>query len=497
MDLRETLSAQLPPFRQDEPARLRQDILDELNDHLVCAYNRELMRGVDRAVAERRVVEQFGDPAAVARRLWLDEMKGRIMAQRVLIATCLLVTAVSLTLVGFVWQRSIQAQMMVAEARAREQAMLKELHEISDAVRHPRSLDWNPVRMKLTEETTDGPPVAGATITLTRRFENPPKMIQKVSDASGLADLGSVQPGDYTFQIFKNSELCTLQTNGELNVQPGSDVTRSIVCPKPPVRVGVRVRCQWPADLEREAVCLYAPFRIRDRELGPGNQWTTSTTVKVPLGWLNQWQNGRFGQYRTLPPQHFILFGPSTRITEFLYGSVPFFWTLTRAAIQAKDAAKLGSREWAEFPEEDIRELEDPSATIEMETGHYRLSELLILRPSPAPDIQPGHRRYELILRTWHGKVEQMISELDGPPDINLVRQVNFVIKEPARSRLTPLELPEKYWLGLNDAFEARSGGPNEWTIPIPDELAQAVRKALKAPRAKPAEKPDAVKRSG
>ncbi len=44
MDFRESLSAQLPPSRPDEPARLRQDILDELNDHLVCSYHREILR---------------------------------------------------------------------------------------------------------------------------------------------------------------------------------------------------------------------------------------------------------------------------------------------------------------------------------------------------------------------------------------------------------------------------------------------------------------------
>ena len=96
MDFRETLSAQLPPPQPDEPAGLRQEILDELNDHLVCAYHREILRGADRSVARRRVLEQFGDPAELACRLWLDAMRGKIMAQRVFIGTCALVAAASL-----------------------------------------------------------------------------------------------------------------------------------------------------------------------------------------------------------------------------------------------------------------------------------------------------------------------------------------------------------------------------------------------------------------
>ena len=49
----EALSSELPAPRDDEPARLRQDILDELADHLACSYNRELLRGADPGEARR------------------------------------------------------------------------------------------------------------------------------------------------------------------------------------------------------------------------------------------------------------------------------------------------------------------------------------------------------------------------------------------------------------------------------------------------------------
>ena len=83
---------------------LRQDILDELADHLACSYNRELLRGAKPVEARRRVIERFGDPAAVACRLWLDAMKGKIMARRMMIATCLVVTMASLSVAGVMWQ---------------------------------------------------------------------------------------------------------------------------------------------------------------------------------------------------------------------------------------------------------------------------------------------------------------------------------------------------------------------------------------------------------
>ncbi len=116
MDYPEALSAALPPRRSDEPAGLRQDIFDELADHLTCSYHRELLRGVDSTVARARALERFGDPAAVARRLWLDAMKGKIMAKRVLIATCVMMTCASLSLAAVFWMRSNRAAQELARA---------------------------------------------------------------------------------------------------------------------------------------------------------------------------------------------------------------------------------------------------------------------------------------------------------------------------------------------------------------------------------------------
>jgi len=186
MDYRETLSALLPPPRDDEPASLRQDIGDELGDHLACAYNRELLRGEDSSGARQRVWERFGDPAAVARRLWLDAMKGKIMTQRVLIATCLVVMLACGATVALAWHwmnhdqllrsraaaEAIEANRRMSEALAQSQAanqeMLKQMRDMSLAVLHPVSPEWNPVIFKLTEESADGPPAAGFSLELTR-----------------------------------------------------------------------------------------------------------------------------------------------------------------------------------------------------------------------------------------------------------------------------------------------------------------------------------------
>jgi hypothetical protein len=504
MDIRETLSAQLPPIRQDEPARLRQDILDELSDHLVCAYNREILRGVESSVAHRRVLEQFGDPAALARRLWLDAMKGKIMTQRVVIGTCVLVTAASLALVGFVWQQARQmVAIQTAESRAREQQVLEQLRAVSEAIQHPRSPDWNPVRVKLTEETPDGPPVAGATIGLTRSFENPPNTIQKVTDAAGLADFGLLNPGSYTFQIFKRSDDWSLRHTSALNVQPGTDVTKSVICPKaPPLRAGVRVHWKWPADLEKESLCLFVAFSLQGREIGPGNSWDIQRSVtRQPA---NVQSPGEVNAI-SLPPQHAVLCGPETKISEFLDTGAPYLWTFGPDAIAKKeeDAKEYGSGEWADVVEKETRELKESSATIEVEIGNYGLSETLVLRPmQPQPPLvlNPSQKRYELLANTSAFGSTRGVNRLVEPPKIELLHRTggNWA-SHPLQSRFT-IQLPPKYWQKFYTAFQARSDQPNDWTIPIPDELAQAVREALKAnksPKASRADKSGAITGNG
>jgi hypothetical protein len=271
MDYRDTLSTLMPSPRDDEPAGLRQDILDELADHLTCAYHRELLRGADSNSARQRVLERFGDPAAVARRLWLDAMKGKIMAQRMLIATCLVVMLASLSVAGLIWVQSTRAAAQTTEANRRlaealaqaqvtNKDMLVKLSEMSEAIRNPRSPDWNPVKFIGTDETSDGPPVAGCSVNLFPRAASNTQ-ISRNSDALGVADFGLVHPGEYRYQVSSEWNRGTLSGSGYLDVTPGGQVIQRIVCPKKALApVPLRVRCEWPPDLEKQALVVDAPF---------------------------------------------------------------------------------------------------------------------------------------------------------------------------------------------------------------------------------------------
>ena len=72
----------------------------------------------------------------------------------------------------------------LAQSQVANQEILKQLHEMSGAVLHPVSQDWNPVTFKLTEERADGPPATGFSLLLTR-LEGAIAMVMSDANFSG------------------------------------------------------------------------------------------------------------------------------------------------------------------------------------------------------------------------------------------------------------------------------------------------------------------------
>jgi hypothetical protein len=93
VDWHESAAKGMPPPNRDEPPSLRHDIADELGDHLSCAFACERQRTGDDEAARRVVLDRFGDPRKIARRLWLDAMWEVIMNQRILLTTCIILAA--------------------------------------------------------------------------------------------------------------------------------------------------------------------------------------------------------------------------------------------------------------------------------------------------------------------------------------------------------------------------------------------------------------------
>ncbi len=471
----------------------------------------------------------------MARQLWFDAMKGKLMAQRVLVVTCLVVMVACVTAVGLSWRwmnqeqllRSIaaaqanEANLRMAEALSQAQAtnkdMLNKLNEMSEAIRHPRSRDWNPVTFKLTEETPDGPSVAGARLTV--HLKGSSIRIDRITDAQGVADFGMLQPGAYKFEIenptravpiagsepFKrvarDNSIATQRwrsgfspATGEFNVALGSEVRKSIVCPKsPPQRVDVVIKCDWPADLEKERLVLYAPFSFRGRTLEPGMRWSLSDQLPQVPG---------------SPAVRSVLCGPGTTRTQILHNRGLLVWTFLingNAEILAEKAAKLGFRgiletqamnavklgpgDWADILEKDLQEPKDRSQAVNWEVGIYGLNELIVMRPNQSPTVEAGRRRFDVLVACripGFGRGMQVDGDPPAEDDLRIVYPRTAGMDYPAAGRgglypsIPNLELPAVYWRDVQHRFEARSAEVNEWTIPLPDELINAVREALK-----------------
>jgi hypothetical protein len=462
MDFRDMLSADLPAPRDDQPGNLRDDILDELADHLACAYRREVIRGVDAETAKHRVLDRFGDPAALACRLWLDAMKGRIMKQRLLVVYSIVLTLVCLGLLGMFWMQSIAAQRLaaLAEARATEeryraeeaqQQVLQQLKAISKAAESPTLPDWIPVTFKLTQDTLDGPPASGFRASLGRGDKGSQRQdaIHRESNDKGEVEFGVVQPGDWEYALSRGVEGDAWHMTGKLNVIPGTGINRTIVCPgTTPKRVRLTVDIDWPTDIADRMLVVWATL---------GHQ---GSTYQPPLHWSST-------------SYLFLLCGSNGRRVEDLKGHRSYFWTSGGEMISSKDGVVLkGATDYVDLIGVDLA-LEPKD--IQAIPGTYTLQQLLVLRaPKERTPKFHGARCELLALSSPHPSGWDFYRP-DSPPTDELNPLDTNTPFSPKQFQAGP----ESFWRNP-PSFEARNDQPNHWTIRLPDELIEAVRAKLK-----------------
>jgi hypothetical protein len=474
MDFRDTLSADLPAPRDDEPGSLRDDILDELADHLACAYRREVMRGADPSAARQHVLTQFGDPAAVAHRLWLDAMRGRIMSQRVLVVCCILLTLISLFLAGMMSMQAVQAQRMAAEVRAQ---MAMEMHRAQEAQRKlleesrstqrganpATSQEWNPVVFSLSEEKLPGPPAVGVRGSLGRgdQGSNKEGAIHRESDGAGQIDFGVVQPGDWEYTLSRaTDDGGTWRATGTLNVLPGTAEEKQIICPSvSPQRVPITVRVDWPPDLADQGLAVLATLRHGGFTYQPPLHWHLKDNNNPPTG------------AGTLS----LLGGPGPKRLEEIAGRRFYFWNFVGVRTPAVEATGIkNDTTYVDLPGLDLAR---DSATVQALPGSYRLSGLVALRP--LKEHTPGFHgeRGQFIAFTGPRFSEHQVQYFGATPSdqLNPLNGMNA----SNIGAVKPLLGSDSFWRDSASRFEARVGQPNEWTIRLPDELCRALRQQL------------------
>lgn len=289
MDWPEELTGSLPSARDDEPVSLRQDIADELQDHLQSALQRQRLTTSDEGRARAQVVDRFGNPQHLARRLWFDAMQEKIMSQRLSLAITTLMGVSCLVAVGMMWHVSQQAQAtareLIEEARATNQALLDRLTQLSirssddhvtkDAQTSP---EWNPFKAHLVIGEKNGPPAEGYIIRLSQKqskggvsqFET---VAEERSDSDGVADLAPVQPGKYVLSAmgWNQGEWFS----APVIVLPNSTHRLEIVCPPSKLeKIGVVIRADVPEDLRHKNVYLTAEMILGPRDFS-GSEWRT------------------------------------------------------------------------------------------------------------------------------------------------------------------------------------------------------------------------------
>src|SRR5262249_10351748 len=137
---------------------------------------RELHLTPEETSARQKVLHRFGDPRRVARELWFDAMKEKLMSQRLNLAFSSVMTAAclgALALMGMMLRESrLATQALLEQSQPANAALLDKLAALAvqtpaPAVVEPaQSMEWNAVKMRLVKIQEDGPPAEGYEVRL-------------------------------------------------------------------------------------------------------------------------------------------------------------------------------------------------------------------------------------------------------------------------------------------------------------------------------------------
>jgi hypothetical protein len=204
MEWPEDLAGALPARRDDEPPELRRRILAEVRDHLQTSFQRELFRSGDEVVARHNVLQRFGDPARLARKLWFDAMWEKIMLQRGMLVAMVVLVIVSFGSTGLAWYMMLQAgqmnQALLEQNRAVNERLLARMESLASRVpaSTASSSEWGALKIRVTLNSGDGAPAAGVKIQILGQAytAGSSTQVDRTSGPNGVADFGLIRPGN-------------------------------------------------------------------------------------------------------------------------------------------------------------------------------------------------------------------------------------------------------------------------------------------------------------
>lgn len=257
MSASDPIADSLPPPRDDEPADLRSDIIDELSDHLGCATQRELLRGKDETDARRNAIQRFGDIPKIARQLWWDAMKERIMTGRISLA-------LSIGVVFLVGLFGLLGWQVMQDQRELNQRVLTKLDSLPSGPEsgpaEPRSLEWGSLTLTLLDAQSN--PLAGHPVRIKGKLYSSDTDLDLnfETDNDGRLKLDPIRTGTgYNMQIESQEGWQYFIGESNLVLRPGED--RTLKVQQPPINKPagqVSFTFEWPdAPVFQDAQFIY------------------------------------------------------------------------------------------------------------------------------------------------------------------------------------------------------------------------------------------------
>ncbi len=251
---------------------LRQDIADELADHLQSAALRESITHSDPQEVERRVLRRFGNPKKIARQLWFDAMQEKLMMQKLTLALVTLAAIASATACGVMLTFGMKAN---EELLKQNRQMMEQLTAlVNREPEGPNLMEWVPLSVQLKQQNEKQSPAAGFKIKLYGHAISTSEetMLQEQPDKAGLAKFGLVRPGTYTIAL---AAPWGQKLRKEIVVKPGAAHTEIVNCPAGlPQPEQLKPVVKWPKELKDQDVALIAKVSLSCETTIDENVWT-------------------------------------------------------------------------------------------------------------------------------------------------------------------------------------------------------------------------------
>ncbi len=498
MDWSEILAGTLPAPRDDEPSSLRQDIADELADHLQSALHRQLLTSPDAERARAKVLDRFGDPQEVARQLWFDALKEKIVSQRVTLALTAAMAVICVAAIVAIWfiveQGRSATLALIADSRAElersraeNQALQAQLEKLASAPQP--TIDWKPpLKVRVVFAREGGPPAEGLAVSIQQqllRNQSPETVAEQKTGPDGIADFGSFRPGTYLVSV-RTAWKEYLTEN--LEHYPGDGRVEEIICPESPpfVETDVRAEVDWPDDLRNKQLWLIGYFHSKyddfETRTFAGQKWTSPPNSA-----------GR-PNYLVLPPDGGMIGFTVDRSSEPYMPNSPYEpFSLTGASIGRGGQFKTDGTAIMEHglrvdlkasPRQYFFGIDDLHATpqVRWPAATYRLTQVLVAT-NPAEGPAGSIRRLNVI----GGLQAEYRTEDDGRRGArgggrgaamgapfggrgNRGANDNRDSLRPRFVTIKPDDEPQ---------FDAVVGKTNEWKITLPQELLAILRERL------------------